>query len=200
MIWAKYKLTNFICLCWVKKIRCRVRIIYTLWCIWCKALTAGSTFIHYHLFLCLGSRLNTKFSGMVIWERYVFFLWLSDGDGNFTLGWSVALLSQHFYYTAGKVSRELEWMTYLPECWLSSTSCRWILNETGAITKEKYVLSTEIISHHVLKLVSHNRFGEGRAVRLVLENNFHLNILLINIQQIFIKQILYGRHFSKCWW
>lgn len=50
MIWAKYKLTNFICLCWVKKIRCRVRIIYTLWCIWCKALTAGSTFIHYHLF------------------------------------------------------------------------------------------------------------------------------------------------------
>ena len=137
------------------KIHYRVNIIYRLWCIWCKASTAGSPSIYYHLFpITHGSRLIAKFNRMVLWERCGF----SFYDCQMVMGtllqdevWRVHPNScmTPKYKCLGSLNG---WHIY--HHWLLSTSSRWILSETGASAKEKSVLSTKIISNHILTCVS----------------------------------------------
>ena len=163
------------------KIHYWVSIIYKLRCIWCKASTAGSPSIYDHLCpITYGSRLIAKFNRMVLWERCGF----SFYDCQMVMG---ALLQDEVWHVYPNSC-----MTQQCKC-LGSLSGWHIYHHYYPPHLDKYWVKQVLQLRRNLSwahrsflitysLVSHNEFG-GKAVRLILENNF--NLKLINFTNIY---------------
>lgn len=156
------------------KIHYWVNIIYKLWFIWCKAPTSGSPSIYKHLFPIIHrSRLTARFNRMVLWERC--------GFSFYDCEWSW----EH--------SSRMKYDTFIPivvwqQCKCLGSLSRWhIYHHHYPPHLDKYWVKQVLQLRRNLSwahrsflvtyaLVSHNEFG-GQAVRLILENNFHLKLI-----------------------